>query len=49
MAAPAKMLGELRARLPKPLADALAADLAKDLVHIPLDDLPRHFEDVAAF
>lgn len=49
IAAPAKMLGELRARLPKPLAGAVAAELAKDLVHVPLKDLPGHFAEVAAF
>lgn len=49
MAAPAKMLGELRGRMPAPLTAALAGDLAKDLVHVPQADLPKHFADIAAF
>ncbi len=49
VAAPAKMLGELRGRMPAGLASGLAGDLAKDLLHTPLADLPGHFEGMAAF
>jgi len=48
IAAPPKMLGELRARLDT-LSDHVTAELDKDLVKIPLRDLPGHFSDVAAF
>jgi protein required for attachment to host cells len=46
LAAGPKMLGELRDLLPKPLAGHVAADLAKDLINIPLHDLPPHFREV---
>jgi protein required for attachment to host cells len=49
LAASPKLLGELRARMPGPLADAVAADLPKDLVKVAARDLPSHFGDVAAF
>lgn len=49
LAASPKLLGELRARLPAPLAAAVAADLPKDLVKVAARDLPPHFKDVAAF
>jgi protein required for attachment to host cells len=49
IAAPPKMLGLLRAEMPGALSDALMADLDKDLVKTPLADLPKHFEDIAAF
>ena len=49
VAAPAKMLAELRARLPGPMTDKMAAALAKDLLHVALKDLPGHFSKVAAF
>jgi protein required for attachment to host cells len=46
VAAPPKMLGVLRKALHGAPAAALAADLDKDLMKIPLNDLPKHFEDV---
>ena len=49
IAAPAKMLGELRGRMPKALDDGLAGDMAKDLLHTPVADLPSHFSAMAAF
>ena len=49
VAAPAKMLGELRDRMPVGLKSGLAGDLAKDLLHTPVEALPGHFEAVAAF
>ena len=49
VAAPPKMLGALRDEMPAALKDSLAGDLDKDLVKIPLADLPKHFEDIAAF
>jgi len=49
VAAPAKMLGELRDRMPPVLAGGLQGDLAKDLLHTPVVELPGHFEGMAAF
>ncbi|MDR5652057.1 host attachment protein [Ruixingdingia sedimenti] len=46
IAAGPKMLGELRTRLPAAMQDRLAADLPKDLVKIPVQDLPAHFADL---
>ncbi len=47
-AAAPRMLGALRAELGD-LAPHVAASLDKDLVKVPLSDLPRHFAGVAAF
>lgn len=44
-----RMLGALRDRLDGPMAKALSADMDKDLLKIPVGDLPAHFADVAAF
>jgi protein required for attachment to host cells len=49
VAAPPKMLGELRKDMPRPAAAALAAELPKDLVKVPVHGLARHFEDVIVF
>lgn len=49
VAAPAKMLGAVRERMPRALADKMQGDLAKDLLHTPVADLPGHFGDMAAF
>lgn len=49
MAAPPKMLGELRKQLDGPLKTALAGDLDKDIVGVAAADLPRHFHDVIVF
>ncbi|WP_347310621.1 host attachment family protein [Defluviimonas sp. SAOS-178_SWC] len=46
VAAPAKMLGVLRGQIKGAPAAALHADLAKDLVNVPLHDLPGHFTGV---
>lgn len=48
LCAPPKTLGELRAELGD-LAAHLQADLDKDLVQVPLADLPARFAGVAAF
>jgi len=48
LAASPKMLGALRAALPKTMSDHLLADLDKDLAKLPLADLPAHLEDVLA-
>ena len=48
IAAPPKMLGELRDRLGE-LAARLHGDLAKDLTKAPVAKLPGHFADIAAF
>ena len=45
LAAPAKMLGELRGRLSSAPARGLVADLPKNLVSVPLRDLAAHFAD----
>lgn len=39
-----KVLGEIRHDLPKALHDHIVAELHKDLVKIPLHDLPSHFK-----
>ncbi|GAA0302319.1 host attachment protein [Rhodovulum strictum] len=49
MSAPPAMLGALRGHIAAPLAEALAADLNKDLVGVAAADLPRHFEDIILF
>lgn len=49
VAASPRLLGELRQRMPKAMAEKVAADLPKDLVKIALIDLPRHFSAVADF
>lgn len=46
IAAGPKMLGVLRSRLTGASAQALHADLAKDLVKVAAQDLPRHFADI---
>ncbi|MCU9849826.1 host attachment family protein [Defluviimonas sp. WL0024] len=46
VAAPPKMLGALRAKLTGAPAAALHGDLAKDLVKVPVHDLPPHFADI---
>lgn len=38
-----QLLGDLRAHLPEALAGAIYAELPKDLVHVPTDDLAKHF------
>lgn len=47
IAAGPKLLGEVRAHLPKALQAHVAAELHKDLAKIPLHDLPSHFARVA--
>jgi protein required for attachment to host cells len=49
VAASPRLLGELRQRMPKAMAEAVAADLPKDLLKIKLIDLPGHFKEVADF
>ena len=49
MSAPDKMLGLLRAAMPRELAANIAADIDKDLVKIPLHDLAGHLEAVVKF
>ena len=46
VAAPAKMLGLLRDLIKGAPAAALHADMAKDLVNVPVHDLPGHFAEV---
>jgi protein required for attachment to host cells len=46
LAAAPKLLGELRRQMPKELAAAVSADLAKDLVKIPQIELPGHLAGV---
>lgn len=48
LAAPPKMLGELRGRL-ETLSDKIYAEVDKDLVNTPVRELPDRFADVAAF
>ena len=44
-----KVLGALRALLPEPMRAATVVELSKDLLKVPLSDLPRHFEDHILF
>lgn len=46
IAAGPKLLGDLRAHLPKALHAHVAAELHKDLAKIPLHDLPPHFTQI---
>lgn len=48
IAAAPRMLGDLRDRLGG-LAPHVVATLDKNLVKVPISDLPQHFADVAAF
>ncbi len=49
LSAEPRMLGLLRARLSEDMADALAVTLDKDLLKVPLRDLPRHYENHILF
>jgi protein required for attachment to host cells len=49
MAAAPRMLGVLRAKLPKPLMDALVADLDKDLMKLKAADVAERFADQIVF
>jgi len=49
ISAPPKMLGALRERMPRDMADKLLAEKDRDLLHTPLADLAGHFSDIAAF
>jgi protein required for attachment to host cells len=46
--APPTMLGILRQRMPRLLADMIRAEIAKDLTQILITDLPAHLTDVLA-
>lgn len=41
-----KMLGTLRELMPKALAGKVVAELAKDLVRVPVHELPEHLADL---
>ena len=47
IAAGPKMLGAIREALPKALLPHIAAELHKDLVKVPLHDLPSHFGNLS--
>lgn len=47
IAAGPKMLGQLRAALPKALQPHVAAELHKDLMKIPVHELASHFTEVS--
>jgi len=49
VAAPPNMLGAVRQSLDGALADNLAFDLSKDLMDIPLKNLPTYFDDQIVF
>jgi len=49
LAAPPKMLGELRSGLEAGLTAAMVGDLDKDLLKISSADLPEHFKDLIVF
>lgn len=46
IAAPPSMLGDLRAALPKSVADKIVAELPRDLVKTPDSELLAHFPDL---
>lgn len=46
--APPQSLGDLRGALSGPVHSLISAELAKDLTHIPTEDLPEHLEEVLA-
>ncbi|MEO4040821.1 host attachment protein [Hoeflea sp. CAU 1731] len=48
LCAPPSMLGALRREIPGELTALVSSELDKDLVPIPVKDLPAHFEDVLA-
>ena len=48
IAAPAKMLGQLRATMPAELTRALQGDLDANLLHLALDRLDDHLKNVIA-
>lgn len=48
VAAPAKMLGQLRAAMPPELTKALQADIDADLLHLALDRVDNHLKDLIA-
>jgi len=48
VAAPPKMLGALRPRLPAALTAALSVDLPKDLTKLPALELAKHLDQVLA-
>jgi protein required for attachment to host cells len=48
LAASPRLLGHLRDRMPADLRAHVLADLDKDLVKVPLNDLPAHLEPVLA-
>lgn len=48
MVAPPKMLGDFRRILPKETHIKLYKEVAKDLVSIPIHELPAHLQDIIA-
>ncbi len=48
LCAPPTMLGALRKEIPDELTALVSSEMDKDLVPIPVKDLPAHFEDVLA-
>jgi protein required for attachment to host cells len=48
LVAPAKTLGDLRSALDDDVANRVVSELAKDLTHANVRDLPKHLEDVLA-
>lgn len=49
IAAPPAMLGDLRAAMKQATRAIVAAELDKDLVHVPPRDLRHHFRDLLVF
>ncbi len=48
IAAPPRLLGDVRQHLPAALKDKIYAEINKDLIPIPVQDLPKHLEHVLA-
>jgi protein required for attachment to host cells len=46
--APARTLSTLRQSLSTKASDLIRAEIAKDLTHVPLHEMPEHLKDVLA-
>lgn len=46
LVSPPKMLGRLRRQLPQTIKDKVDGEIDKELAHLPVNQLPRHLQDV---
>ncbi|AUG53163.1 host attachment protein [Thalassospira marina] len=47
--APPRIMGEMRNKMPKPLAETVEGEITKDLTNIPVHELPRHLSGTAGW